>query len=416
MKLPSDIENIEVHKYSIIAPILYGSEKRQNKYFRKLEREGVRIPPGSLNIYHFKMATLKTWLRNYRENGLEGLKQKARKDKGKFKKITKEVIDSIQKIEKEYPPVSVADLYLKLILNGYIEKTDFSYEALRIYVNKKGLFKNKPKKDRKKFEKEFPNELWMVDFKHGKTVKYKNGYRKTYLCAIIDDCCRVLVGYEWGYHEDTALFARVFKKAISIYGLPDVLYCDNGGPYKSHYNIALCGKLGLSLCFTETNDPEAKAKIERFNRTIAQMFYPLVKDFKKITLEQLNHEFSKFIDTIYHVRKHGSLGEPPLIKFQRLLPKIKINRINDQLLDDYFLDSFKRKVRLDGTVRINNKFYEVDMKYVGQYVELQFNLDKPNQYFLDKQPIKEVNLIENANRPHINTSYSRLLNKKKGEK
>ncbi len=413
MRLPGNTEKIEVHTYSVIAPVLFGTEKGQNEYFRKLSAEGIKIPPDSENVYYLKVSTLKGWLRKYRKFGLEGLKQKERSDKGKFKKISEKVVLGLEKVIEDKPPVSVADLYYKLIASSFIKKEELSYEALRNYVRSKGIFKKVPQKERKKFEKEFPNQLWMIDFKHGKSIRQNKVLKGTYLCAIIDDSSRILVGYEWGFNEDTSLFARTLKKAISIYGLPEILYCDRGSVYIGLYITELCGKLGIALCHTDKQDPEAKAKIERFNRTIGQMFYPLVKDFKQISILELNQAFTDFIDKIYHTREHGTLKEAPLSKFQRLLPEIKIRRLRDSLLEEYFLASLKRRVRLDGTIRINNRFYEVNMTHVQEYIEVKFNLDRPFDFFFENKKLKEVNLVENANRPFINTSYSKLL---KGEK
>lgn len=60
----------------------------------------------------------------------------------------------------------------------------------------------------------------MIDFKQGKSIRQGNHLHRVYLCAIIDDASRLLVGYEWGLNEDTTLFARAFKKAVAIYGAP----------------------------------------------------------------------------------------------------------------------------------------------------------------------------------------------------
>ena len=102
-------------------------------------------------------------------------------------------------------------------------------------------------------------------------------------------------GNQWGLNEDTTLFARTLKKAISIYGIPKILYCDQGKVFRSNYLLQLCARLGISLVNAEPYSPESKAKIERFNRTVQQMFYPLVKDFHVIDVEQLNHQFDTFV-------------------------------------------------------------------------------------------------------------------------
>ena len=426
MKIFKNIKNLEVYKFGLISPVLHGKQESQNQYFRKLSEEGVEIPPGSGNVYYLKPTTFKSWLREFKNKGLEGLKAKIRSDKGKYRKITPVVLKAIEKIDKDIGAISVSDLYRKLIINGYITPSDLSIETLRRLVNEHGLLKrsgSEEAKQRKKFEKAYINELWMVDFKEGKSVRHGKTLRRTYFCGIIDDASRVLVGYEWGFYQDTTLFARAFIKAISIYGIPKILYCDQAKVFRSQYIMQICARLGISLVNAPPYSPESKAKIERFNRTIQQMFYPLIKNFHAIDIYQLNQLFDKFIREIYHIKPHAGLenSESPLKKLHRLLGETKIQRINDEQLEQFFLCSMKRKVRLDGTITVKNTYYEVDMKYAGEFVDVRFPVDNPHRLFLfdnDKlcKELKPVDLVGNANAPHVSTSYSKLSNFPKKEK
>lgn len=419
MRLFKKVKAIEVYKYGIISPVLHGSEQRQNAYFRKLSADGIAIPPGSDNIYYLSISTFKRWLKEYRKHGLKGLKNKIRSDKGKRRKIPHNLMESIEKVKGEMGAVSVKDLHRKLLIKGYITPSDITYETLRKLVNQHHLLQgDKEPRQRKKFEKEFINELWMVDFKQGKSIRAKKGrgLNRCYMCAIIDDASRLLVGYEWGLNEDTALFAKTLKKAVSIYGIPRILYCDQAKVFRSHYIMQTCARLGISLINAAPYSPESKAKIERFNRTVQQMFYPLVKDFHTIDIEKLNQLFDKFIQDIYHLKIHASLEESPLKKFQKLLSKTQINRINHEQLEQFFLCSIKRKVRLDGTISIKKTYYEVEMKYAGEIVDIRFPVDNPNRFFLFEndqlvRQLKPVDLVANANPPYVPTSYSRLFEK-----
>jgi len=421
MKIFKNIKNLEVYKFGLISPVLHGSQKSQREYFKQLSEQGVEIPPGNGDVYYVKPTTLKSWLQKFKKQGLEGLMEKTRSDKGKYRKITPRLLKDIEKIKEDIGAVSVSDLYRKLIINGYITPSHLSQETLRQFVNDHGLLKEDKKvKNRKKFEKEFFNDLWMVDFKEGKSIRHGRHGKKlcrTYFCGIIDDASRVLVGYEWGFYQDTTLFARSFKKAISIYGIPKILYCDQAKVFRSQYIMQICARLGISLVNAPPYSPESKAKIERFNRTIQQMFYPLIKDFHAIDIDQLNQLFDKFIREIYHLKTHAGLSlkepESPMKKLHRLLGKIKIQRINHEQLEQFFFCSMKRKVRLDGTITVRTTYYEVDMKYAGEYVEIRFPVDNPDRLFLfdnDRlcKELKPVDLVQNANPPYVSTSYSKL--------
>jgi len=414
MRIFKNIKDLEVYKFGVISPVLHDSAICQNKYFRQLAVKGIEIPPNSGNKYYLKAATFKSWLRNYKLYGLEGLAQKQRNDKGKSQKMTSTIRESIDKVVKEERVVSIKDLYRKLIAKNYINSWELSYETLRVYVKENQLLEPRDYKERKKFEKEFVNELWMVDFKQGKSVRCGKRLRRSYLCAIIDDASRILVGYEWGHNEDTALFARTFKKAMAIYGIPKILYCDQGKVFLSKYIVQLCGRLGIALAHAQPYQPASKGKIERFNRSVGQLFYPLIKDFAALDIEQLNLKFSKFIDEIYHQESHYGLGTSPLKKYRDNLSKTTIRRVSQEQLEQFFLCVVKRTVRNDATIVIKNIFYEVEMKYRGEAIDIGFCIDQPERFYLMEnnkiiREIKPVNLIENANRPIMSDSFSRLL-------
>ena len=414
MRIFKDIKDLEVYKFGVISPVLHDSAICQNKYFRQLAVKGIEIPPNSGNKYYLKVATFKSWLRKYKLYGLEGLAQKPRNDKGKSQKMTPTIRESIDRVVKEEGVVSIMDLYRKLIAKNYINSWELSYETLRVYVNENQLLESKDLKERKKFEKEFVNELWMVDFKQGKSIRCGKRLRRTYLCAIIDDASRMLVGHEWAHNEDTALFARTFKKAIAIYGIPKILYCDQGKVFLSKYIVQLCGRLGIALAHCQPYQPASRGKIERFNSTVSQMFYPLVKDFTAIEIEQLNLEFSKFVAEIYHRQIHYGLGTSPLKKYRDNLTKTTIRRVSQEQLEQFFLCVMKRTVRNDATIVIKNIFYEIEMKYRGEAIDVGFCIDQPERFYLMEnnkiiREIKPVNLVENANRPIMSDSFSRLL-------
>jgi hypothetical protein len=132
-------------------------------------------------------------------------------------------------------------------------------------------------------------DMAMVDFKEGKSIKCGRTRKRTYFCGIIDDCSRFLVGHEWGVNEDTALFARTLKRAIAIYGIPKILYCDQGKVFLSIYIVQVCARLGISLVHAQPYSAACKGKIERFNGTISRMFYPVARKIVTIMEKALIH-------------------------------------------------------------------------------------------------------------------------------
>jgi putative transposase len=50
--------------------------------------------------------------------------------------------------------------------------------------------------------------------------------RKTYLFAFVDDHSRALVGYRFGYAEDTVRLAAALRPALACRGVPEAIYVD----------------------------------------------------------------------------------------------------------------------------------------------------------------------------------------------
>ena len=186
MRIFKNIKKIEIYKFGIISPVLHGSEDKQNQYFKRLYQNGITIPPGSDNVYFLKPSTFKSWLRKYREYGLKGLMEKERTDKGKPRKWDPNLDENIKKVKEDWNLKTIQSIHRKLVELHYIKEDDLCYESLRKYIKKNRLIK-KNIKERKKFEKEFFNELWMVDFKEGRSVRDGKKLRRIHLCAIIDD-------------------------------------------------------------------------------------------------------------------------------------------------------------------------------------------------------------------------------------
>ncbi len=122
-----------------------------------------------------------------------------------------------------------------LIDEGLIQAGSPCEATLRKYIDDQNL---KPKvellKPRKKFEKPHINYLWLSDFMHGQHFKIDEGKRKLFLCGIIDDHSRVLVACRWTLHENTEALELALKDALLTYGMPKMLYCDNGA-FMSHH-------------------------------------------------------------------------------------------------------------------------------------------------------------------------------------
>ena len=179
-----------------------------------------------------------------------------------------------------------------LIDEGLIQAGSPCEATLRKYIDDQNLKpKVDPPKPRKKFEKPHINDLWLSDFMHGQQFKIDGGKRKLFLCGIIDDHSRLLVACRWKLQENTEALELALKDALLTYGLPKILYCDNGAVYASMHLQLVCARMGIALVHSKLYDSPSRGKIERFWRTVRQGFLPLMHRDQNYSLEDFNQLF-----------------------------------------------------------------------------------------------------------------------------
>ena len=373
-------EALALFKFGIISPILNDVRQKQKEYF-KMAAEKIYHLPG-LGEKKFKWTTFKKWLRIYRREGFEGLKPKERTDAGVSRKISDEIKQKIEETVNKFQFPTVSFLYRYLNENKIIDCI-FTHQTLRKFLkdNEISLIP-KDKTPRKKFEKEHINELWTADFMQGPYIAEGKQKKKTYLCAIIDDCSRVIVGANFSYQESIVSLIETFKDAILTYGICKGFYCDNGKVFISGFLQLLCARLGIALIHSKPYESASRGKIERFFRTVRDCFVPKFYINSILSLEELNCEFKSWLLNEYNNKIHSGINMTPSEKYHADLENTKINYIPQDKLDYFFYRSIERTVRKDSTVIINGIYYEVPARYIGRKIEIKFSIKNPEVLYL----------------------------------
>jgi hypothetical protein len=163
--------------------------------------------------------------------------------------------------------------------------------------------------------------------------------------------------------------------------------------------------LGITLAHTQPYDPKAKGKIERLFKTIQTRFYPLLKANPVRSLEKLNERFWQWLEVDYHRKAHASLdGKTPHEVFQSQLNTITF--IEDlSILDTIFLKRAARIVKLDGTITLDKKLYEVPSQYIGQKIEVRMDEQAVYVFEDDKKVAEAIPVIMHDN-AHVKRGQS----------
>lgn len=392
-------DQIAVFKYGLIAPVLNEQITNKTRFFKEAVKRQY-IMPGKAAPCTFSWTTLKKWLHLYRRYGLDGLKPSFRADRGKSRKIGIELQETIAEICRSRNLKTVSNLYRYLVKENIITADTFTEVTLRNFMKANGIeFMKEPKQPRKSFEVPHVNMLWTADFMHGPYVRNGKKKMKSYLCAIIDDHSRVITGARFFLQESSLSLQKTLKTAVLTYGVPARFYCDNGKVFVSGYIHLVCAKLGIALIHSKPYDSPSRGKIERFFRTVRDMFLPLLTYDNQLTLEYMNEQFRSWLHG-YHHRTHSGINQAPMDRYLNDLPLVKRKMIEAHEADAYFYHSIERTVRNDCTIVFRKKEYEVPAKYIGRKIEIRFPLDDP----------EKISIFENNRQVHTPTRLDKHFN------
>ena len=336
-------------------------------------------PPGS--AHPVAVRTLEDWWYAYGRGGFAALHPKGRSDRGVSRKLSPEQERLIVAQVRTHPAIPIKVLYRQWKQQDpVLPALSAIYRALQRHdLNQRSrhyLMRQAIGGPTKAFEAPLVNELWMVDFSPGPFL-HLAGQKKataTHLCALLDDHSRVLVHAAYYLRADTRCFHCSFKEAIRRRGVPRKLYTDQGGPFINDHTRVICANLGIRLLHAKPYHAWSKGKIERFFHTVQQDFEATLRlpGQSPTTLEELNARLADWIQTVYHVRHHEGIGMSPQERFAR--GSAQVRPLDPHLdLDRLFYSELLRVVRKDGTVRLNNDLYEVDLALRGLEVRLRFD-------------------------------------------
>jgi transposase InsO family protein len=388
-------EKIALFKYGIIAPVIHDTAKRQTDYFKDIAQKIFDVPDIGRKTYSWR--TFKTWLRDYRIHGFDGLKPKERTDKGASRKMDTALALVIKEKFETFPQINISALYRMLAAEGYINGGSPCQETLRRFINNHDLKPEiEPLTPRKKFEKPHVNELGLSDVMQGMPLLIYNKKRRPFLCGIIDDHSRLMVGFKWAFSENTQTLELVLKEAILTYALPKVLYCDNGAVFSSTHLQSVCARLNIALVHSKPYDSPARGKIERFWRTVRQGFLAILPQNENRSLEQFNQSFAHWIDAHYHRVIHHTTAQTPLDRYLDDLKMTQLKRVEQHQLDLIFYQTVIRKVKNDATISLNGQLFEVPQQYIGNKIELRHPTGQPLNLWIYEQdkPVCKIKKLD----------------------
>lgn len=323
--------------------------------------------------------TLEDWYYLFKKGGFDGLKPKHRSDRGMPRRLSADQQRWILERVRSFPGVPVKLLYRQWkqadptlpalsAIYRWLEQNDLDAQGRRY------LLRQNIPGPTKAFEAPGVNDLWIVDFSPGPFLALHPKTIATHLCLLIDDHSRLIPYASYSKAADTQALLGCLKEALRRRGLPRKLYADNGGPFVNQHLKIVCANLGIRLIHSRPGKPWSRGKVERMFRTLQQDFEAGLRlpGQGVGSLEELNGKLAVWLQEVYHPRPHEGLGESPQERFARSLPLLRT--LDPHLdLDRLFFTRIERVVRKDGTVRIENELFEVNLALRGLKVDLELD-------------------------------------------
>jgi putative transposase len=355
-----------LRRYRIIAPLLeegLAESERRNIRWLVCSRESI------------SGRTLRRYVAAFKKGGFDALLPGERKDKGSCKAIPAEALKMAAELRQELPSRSAERIQQLLAGEGYT----VARSTLERHLRQQGLSGRKIKAEQKqvlsrRFNRQGRNTLWQADLKYGPYVsdpKQPNRKIKTYLVAIIDDATRMVVHAEFYDNQKLPVLEDTLRKAIIKCGVPDNLYVDNGKIFISSWLRLACAKLRVRHLNTKAYSPEAKGKIERFNRTVEE-FLQEARLEKPQTIEQLNGLFRAWLSEGYNHREHSALaGKSPAQAFTQDTKALRFP--GPEALRDAFLWEKTPKVDKSGCFSLKGLTYEAGVEWIGKKITVRYD-------------------------------------------
>jgi putative transposase len=164
-------------------------------------------------------------------------------------------------------------------------------------------------------------------------------------------------------------------------GIPEVLYTDNGSDFKSKHIEQVAVDLKIQLVFSTPGKPQGRGRIERFFRTVNEMFLCELDGFGKkrrrkpnLSIEQFEELFRTFLFETYHRQPSTAARTAPSARWVEggFLPRMPESL---EQLDLLLMQAVgARKVRRDGIHFHGLRYLSLVLAaYVGEDVTIRYD-------------------------------------------
>lgn len=331
------------------------------------------------------------WLGRYQGEGREGLRDRSRRPKHSPNRTPSPMEEAVLKIRERHPAWGGRKIRRRLQDMGETDVPSASTVTtiLRRHDRIETTATQKPGATGR-FEYEFPNDLWQMDFKGH--FGLRSG-KRCHPLTVLDDHSRFSLGLRACDNERGTTVQRELIVIFRTYGLPRAMLMDNGPPWgmhAKHQHTELTTWLmeqGIRVIHGRPYHPQTQGKEERFHRTLkAELLRG--SEFRKMSECQMR--FDEWRDIYNTERPHEALGlEVPASRY-RMSPR---SFVDHPAVWDYGPGSEVRKIYSKGIIHFRGQEYRVGKAFRGKQVGLRpLSKDGCWGVYYCRTKIREINL------------------------
>lgn len=276
-------------------------------FIEKSKEENVNISK-LCQSYGISRKTGYKWIKREKEEGLDGIVDRSRKPKTCPKKTDVQMETAVLEVRYEHPCWGGRKIRRVLQNEGCIGTPAAS--TISIILKRHNLvdpIEATKHKAFQRFEHEYPNDLWQMDYKGN--FGLLNG-EKCHPLTVIDDHSRYLVGLKACPNEKTLTVQYQLSSIFEMYGLPTRMLMDNGSPWGDDIESRFTKlntwlmRLGIAISHGRPYHPQTQGKDERLNRTLQEEF--IIRN-KISDLDAAQVMFDEWRQMYNHFRPHEAL-------------------------------------------------------------------------------------------------------------
>ncbi len=310
--------------------------------------------------YSISRKTAYKWLQRYAEEGKLGLNNRSKRPTHMPSRLDTENVELILSKRAQYPCWGAKKLRQVLINEGHqVLPSIASFNRILHRQNQISAMETSKRQGCIRFQRDYPNELWQMDFKGFFAVIEGRCYPLT----VLDDCSRFSICIKACGAEDTISVRTALEEAFREYGLPDAMTMDNGSPWKGYPTQRLSKltiwlmRLGIKVGHSRPHHPQTQGKDERFHRTLKAevLKYHNFKD-----LADAQRGLNEWRNVYNYIRPHEAID--------MLCPAQRYKRSEREFPEklpsiEYEMEDEVRQVRRGGEIKFKGRQY-----YVGEYL------------------------------------------------